>query len=404
MRHTVLGFLCAATVFAYVQRTGLTGSTKAIEAELEFGPETMGVIMGAWYWVYALMQLPAGWVADRVGSRPALLAFAVAWSVLTAAAGLATGFTALLVLWGLMGAAQAGLFPCATKGIGATFAKGEQAFAAGGLAACMALGAAVSQVSSGRLLGPLTWQQILALYAVPGLIWAVAFAAVVPRWAEPAHKPAGAAGGWGKLVTDPQMLILCGQQFCRASAVALFYTWLPRYFQETHHVSKERAGDLAFWPLIVGVAGGMMGGIVSDKLLKWTNNPRVARQGLSGLAMVVCAGLGLVAYQVTDPDVVMALLCVIAFGAMASGVSGYSVAITYGGRRVATVFATMNMSGNIGAGLFPFVVGRLVRHTGDWNHALLVFAGLFAGSAACWAILNPVGTLYGDVDTTEETA
>ena len=51
----------------------------------------------------------------------------------------------------------------------------------GALACCMAGGAALSQYVTGQLLGPLTWQQILVVYAMPGLVWAVAFALVVPR-------------------------------------------------------------------------------------------------------------------------------------------------------------------------------------------------------------------------------
>ena len=46
---------------------------------------------------------------------------------------------------------------------------------------------------------------------------------------------------------------------------------------------------------------------------------------------------------------------------MASGVSAYALAISYGGKRVATVFATMNMSGNLGATVFPIAVGTLDR-------------------------------------------
>jgi len=75
-------------------------------------------------------------------------------------------------------------------------------------------------------------------------------------------------------------------------------------------------------------------------------------------------------------------------------VSAYAVAMAMGGTRVAPVFATMNMAGNVGAGLFPFAVGKIVGATGDWNLTLLLFAGLFAGSAVCWALLNPKGTLF----------
>jgi hypothetical protein len=58
------------------------------------------------------------------------------------------------------------------------------------------------------------------------------------------------------------------------------------------------------------------------------------------------------------------------------------------------VFATMNMSGNLGAAVFPFAVGAVVEATGRWDYALLLFAGMNAGSAVCWALLNPNGTLF----------
>ena len=110
--------------------------------------------------------------------------------------------------------------------------------------------------------------------------------------------------------------------------------------------------------------------------------------------MVICATTAFAAYFVTDTRAAVALLCVGAFCGMAGGVSGYAVAIAYGGKQVATVFATMNMCGNIGAALFPFVVGRMVAATGNWNLALFLFAGLFAADAVIWAILNPKGTLF----------
>ena len=413
MRYTVLGFLCAATVIGYLQRLALSAPTKIIEGELGLGPAGMGTVMATWYWGYALMQLPSGWVADRLGSKPALILFAVAWSSLTALTGFATGFTGLLLLWGLMGCAQAGLFPCATKAVGATFPRTQQAFASGGLAACMALGAAVAQWLTPQLLAGLGWREILMVYAIPGLVWALAFAFIVPSPDAPirtikvepegvaedgaAVPPTPAAPQWSKLVTDGQMQLLCAQQFLRAAAVAFFYTWFPRFLKETRNLTDQEAGELAFWPPLVGMFGGFLGGVFSEWILRRTGNARLARQGMAVAAMTICATVALTSYFVEDTTIAVVLLCVGAFCGMAGGVSGYAVAIAYGGKRVAIVFATMNMSGNVGAGLFPFVVGWLVAFTGDWNLALLLFATLFAADAVCWTFLNPKGTLFNDV-------
>ena len=72
-------------------------------------------------------------------------------------------------------------------------------------------------------------------------------------------------------------------------------------------------------------------------------------------------------YFVADVRSSMVLITLGAFFATFGGVSGYTVAIKFGGRHVATVFSTMNMCGNFGASLFPIAAGWLVAQTGNWN-------------------------------------
>src|SRR5262249_22555120 len=160
------------------------------------------------------------------------------------------------------------------------------AFASGALACCMSLGAALAPMITGQLLGALTWRHIFAAYAVPGLVWAVLYWLIVRRPDEPrpapkpepeepaddwhALPPAPASASrvrWLKLVTDPQMLLLCFQQFLRAGAMVFFYTWFARFLQETKGLSSRDAGELAFWPPFVGAFGGLCGGLISDGLL-----------------------------------------------------------------------------------------------------------------------------------------
>ncbi len=397
MRLTLLAFLCMVTVVAYLQRSALGVPSKAIQGELGLTTEAMGLVWLAWYAGYAAFQLPSGWLADRIGSKAALVLFTVAWSGFTALAGLATGFAEMALLWGLMGSAQAGIFPCATKAIGATFPKTTQAFASGALACCMAGGAALSQAVTGRLFGPLTWQQILAVYAVPGLAWALAFAVLVPRPDAPRRSdPAGATEpfDWTLLFTDRTMLLLCAQQFQRAAATALFFTWFPRLLQEAHRLTPAESGDLATWPLLAGIPGAFLGGALSDWLLRRTGRERLSRSGLSAVMMLLATGVSVTAYFAADAVSVTILVSIAAFCAYVAGPAAYAVAMSMGGTRVAPVFATMNMYGNLGAGFFPFAVGQIVGATADWNLAFLLFAGLFAGSGVCWALLDPRRTLY----------
>jgi MFS family permease len=396
MRYAVLGMLCAAAVIAYVQRSAISVPTQAMQAELAMTERGLGLVMAAWYWGYALFQVPAGLLADRIGSKPALVLYAVLWSLLTGAVGLADDGSGLLALWTLMGCAQAGLFPCAAKAIGAWFPETGRAFASGLLAASMALGAALAPAVTAWLLQSLSWQQTFALYALPGLAWAGLFAAAVPPAREPAPPPVPAGAVGRRMLTSGPMLLLCGQQFLRAAAMAFFFTWFPRFLQETRGVSWLESGELAAWPGAGAMLGGLLGGAASDWLLRRTGSRRLSRQGVAVAGMVCCAALTVAAYFVRDARPAVLLISLGAFLGTFGGVSGYTVAIEFGGRRVGAVFSTMNMCGNVGAGLFPLAVGWLVERHGSWDLVLLLFAAIFAADAVCWALLNPRRPLFED--------
>ena len=154
MRYQVLGFLCVMACIAYIQRSALSVPLAEIANDLRFTDLTkqMGLVQSAWFLGYALLQMPSGWLADRIGSRLALAGFCVLWSVLTLLTGFSTDFNSLIILWFLMGAAQAGAFPCAAKAIGQMFPDNERARASGFLAAGMAIGGALAPLIAGQTL------------------------------------------------------------------------------------------------------------------------------------------------------------------------------------------------------------------------------------------------------------
>jgi MFS family permease len=397
MRYLVLSLLGLVAVIAYVQRLAISVPTKEIQRDVGLTVATMGLVMGCWNWGYALFQLPSGGLADRWGSKPAILLFAVIWSVLTGCVALVRDSTELLAVWSLMGMAQAGVFPCATKAIGAWFPTTGRAFASGVLVSCQALGIALAPLVTAMLLEHLSWRQTFAVYVVPGFAWAVFFALLVPARADAAvrdHRPVD----WSRLVRDRSMLLLCTQQFLRAAAMVFFMTWFPRFLQEIGGMSASEAGRLAAWPGFGAMLGGLLGGAASDWLLRVTGNRRLSRQGVAVVGMVLCAGLVVAAYFVREPAAVVALFSLGAFCGTFGGVNGYSVAIDFGGSRVGAVFGTMNACGSVGAGLFPVAIGWAADRYHNWDVAILAFAGLFAGDAVCWAILNPKRPLFEDDD------
>lgn len=410
-RYQVLAFLCVSAAIAYVQRAALSVPATEIAGDLRFADlaRDMGWIQSTWYLSYGLMQIPSGWVADRLGSRRALAIFSVAWSLATLLTALATDFVSLLVLWGLMGAAQAGAFPCAAKALGRIFPETQRARATGLLACGMTIGGAVAPVLTAMFLEALTpwadalhvdrWRLLLGVYAIPGIVWTAAFLAMISLRKLPATEMTNDVRplvDWSRMLRSLPLTLLCGQQFFRAAGMVFFMTWFPTFLQKTRGVSLLGSGILTTVAGVGGVIGSLTGGFFSDWLLRRTGNSRLSRQGIAVVGMGTCSLLIIGSYFVHEVSHSIALITLGAFCATFGGVSGYTIAISFGGRHVATVFSTMNMFGNLGAALFPVTAGWLVAQTGNWNLILFLFAGVMAIDALCWALLNPQGTLFGD--------
>jgi nitrate/nitrite transporter NarK len=264
------------------------------------------------------------------------------------------------------------------------------------VASSMALGLALAPVVAAWVLRHYTWQDMLGLYVLPGIVWAVAFALIVPGRQAVALPSTPLGESFARMATSPPMLLLCAQQFFRAAAMALFMTWFPRFLQETQGATQDESGRLAMWPGIAGMVGGILGGFVSDLVLTATGSRRLSRQGIAIVGMFACTALALAAYFASDPRGVVLLISLAAFAGTFGGVSGYSVCIDFGGRRVGTVISVMNTCGNVGAGVFPLLVGFLVTLTGNWNFVLPLFAAIFAIDGICWALLNPSRPLFED--------
>jgi MFS family permease len=190
------------------------------------------------------------------------------------------------------------------------------------------------------------------------------------------------------------MWLLCSQQFLRAAAMIFFATWFPTFLQESRHVTVAESGYLTAFAGGGAILGSLLGGIASDRVLVLTGSQRLSRQGLAVCGMIACATLIFTAHFVANTTLAVAVISAGTFCGTFGGVSGYTVAVDFGGRRSATVFSVMNMCGNFGAMLFPLAIGWLVRRTGNWDLALFIFAGIFAVDAVCWALLNPKGPLF----------
>jgi sugar phosphate permease len=428
VRFAVTAWLCMAAVFAYLCRNSLVVAESNLRADLGITESQMGFILGpAFFWTYALAQIPTAWLGERFGSRRCLPAFATAWSIATAAIAFASGFGLLLVSRFGNGIAQAGIFPCSTRTIALWNPQTGRAAASGVLGAAMSVGGAVGAGLTGWMLGYMPAKYIFAILALPGLLWALGFwwwfrerpeehasvnRAECDLIAEGRTAKMSStnqrfdANMWLRLTTSPAAWLICTQQFFRAGGYAFFASWFATYLMETRGVSTAQSGVLTALPLIATVIGSTLGGMTSDAVFRATRSLALARKGLASGSLTLCAGLIFSAFFVADPTAAVLVISCGAFLAAFAAPCAYTVTMDMGGNNVASLFSTMNMIGNFGAGLMPWVVPRfktwieqtpslLAQCDGNsWNAVLVLFAVTYLGAAICWMLLNTSGNVF----------
>src|SRR5205085_2645315 len=185
---------------------------------------------------------------------------------------------------------------------------------------------------------------------------------------------------WLGLFSSPALWWISGQQLFRAAGYMFFTSWFATYLQETRHVSIAHSGFLNMLPLLAVVFGGIMGGALSDWLLKRTGSRRTARQGMGALCMFLCALLIFWAMFIHDTLAAVLVISLGSFFAALAGPCAFAITIDMGGTQIPTVNAMMNMMGNLGAWAFPIVVPKLLKRFGSWDSVLLVFGGCYVAA------------------------
>ena len=414
-RFVVLAGLCAAAALSYVSRNAIAVAESTVRADLGLTKEQSGWVMSAFFISYSVCQIPGAWVGQRFGARRALPAFAIVWSIATAATPLG-GFVNVLAMRVMKGVSQAGLFPICTGMVAKWFPKTGQAFATGALGSFMSVGGAVGAALTGWLVVEIGWRWMFVLYSLPGLLWAAWFwwwfretprehAAVNGTECQliSPELPAASRGDgkspappipWLQLFTSPAMWCICGQQFFRAAGYMFFTSWFATYLQEARGVTILKSGFLTMLPLLAVVVGSMIGGAISDTVLKRTGSRKLARQGVAVVSLGLCAALTLSAYFFADALAAVLIISAGSFFAAVAGPCGYTITIDMGGEHVPTVNSVMNMTGNFGAMLFALAVPLLLGKEQNWNVVLVTFGALYLGSALCWWLLKPEGTVF----------
>jgi ACS family glucarate transporter-like MFS transporter len=378
-------FVIAATfllsVLLYVDRACISTAKDAVVQDLRLTDREWGVVMAAFAFGYALLQTPAGALADRFGGRRILAGVVAFWSMFTGLTAAAWNLASLAVIRFLFGAGEAGAFPGMARVVYSWIPLGERGLVKGINFSGSRLGAALTMPVLPWMIERLGWQASFQVLMGVGFAWA-AFWWLWFRDDPAAHRGVSGAeralilAGRPATMPGPAAALpiramagsstlwrLMGQYFASNFTFFFCLTWLYPYVKATYHLGGVDAGVHAMLPLLAGAAGNVFGGWLVDRLYRagrWALSRRLP--AVAGFAL---ATLGLVASVEQGTALgAVAWLSVAVFGADMTLSPSWAFCIDIGGRHAGAVSGTMNMAGNLGSAVVGLVFPLLVEQFG----------------------------------------
>jgi len=410
-RYKAVAFGVALSFITYIDRVAISQAAPAISAELHLTAIRMGYVFSAFGLTYALLEIPSGWLCDRIGPRKVLMRIVLWWSFFTAATGWAWNFPSLLAARLLFGAGEAGCFPGLAKSFRTWLPPSERPMAEGFKATAARWAAACTPFLLVTLYRVVSWRTAFSIFGAIGTIWAAAF-----YWwyrDDPAEHPAvnsaerallahnrvegcGPLGPtpWRRFLGSRSAWALCVQWFCHYYGFYFYITWLPTYLLKGRGLSLQQGALLAGMPMLSAGAGSLFCGWLATRVARSNADPARTRRMLGYCAYGGASVLLLAFTSIHDTLWAMCVMSLSAFSAEFSGPISWTTVMDLGGRHTGALSAAMNMMGHFGGSVAPAAIGYILETTGyHWTIAFYCSAAIYSAGALCWALIDPVTCL-----------
>ena len=380
---TVAGLLFASGFLNYLDRAILSVALPVIAADLHLGPAAKGVLLSAFFWSYAVMQLPMGWAADRYRLRWLYAGCFTLWSLSCGFTGYVGSLGVLLFMRVLLGIGESIYVPGGVKIVSLAFSIQDRGLALGLMNCGTRAGLAFGGPLIAWLVTSFGWQRSFIILGFGSLFWLVPWLMAYPgndgstkTTAPTIRKTLGAV--------DRNLLGLCLGHIAFSYYWYLFVTWLPDYLVESRQMSLQRAGMYITIPFMVFALSEPLGGWIADRLIAGGRSESTARKLVITVGFLT-SGMLLVAGRVADDKTAVMLIGAASLVGLATGNLYALLASVAPEGAVGTWMGMLNAAGNISGIVAPIVTGLLVSRSGSYYPAFAVAViVLLLGLPAYW--------------------
>ncbi len=412
VRHLLVAATFTLSMLLYVDRIAISTAKQQLSGELGLTDTEFGWTLSAFALGYALLQTPAGALADRFGPRRVIAGIVAAWSLFTALTGAAWSYGSLLVFRFLFGASEAGAYPACARTFYAWLPVGERGFAQGVNFSGSRIGAAFSLPLIATLVAGVGWRPGFLVLGAIGFVWAAAWFAwfrdtpeehpgvsaaerqLIAEGRGPRAATIAAPLTAADLVRSGNMWLAMGQYFASNFTFFFCLTWLFPHLQQTYRLDAFQTGLLAAVPLLGGACGNWVGGWLVDRLYRggdWQRSRQVP--AILGFLLASAGLLGTLAFD--QVGLTVACLTVAIFGADMTLPPSWAFCIDIGRSHAGVVSGTMNMAGNLGSFVTSLAFPYLLVFTGSTVPFFAVGAALNLAAALLWTRARPAFPIVG---------
>ncbi|PNM92045.1 MFS transporter [Achromobacter xylosoxidans] len=383
-RYLIMVMLFITVVINYLDRSNLSIAAPALKDE--FGLDTVheGLILSAFGWTYAAMQIPGGWLVDRVSPRVLYAAALILWSAATFFMGFAGSFVILFVLRLAVGALEAPAYPINNRVVTTWFPEKERATAIGFYTSGQFVGLAFLTPVLAWLQHHYGWHMVFVSTGLLGIVWGVLWYLIYrePRQFKGANaaeieliQKGGGVVDLDKRVTEKKApfnwndlgLVMSQRklwgvylgQFCLTSTLWFFLTWFPTYLVKYRGMDFIKSGFLASVPFLAAFVGVLCSGVLSDFLVRRGATVGLARKLPIILGLLISTSMIGANFTDSTPWVIF-FLALAFFGNGLASITWSLVSALAPVRLLGLTGGVFNFVGNLSSICTPIVIGFLV--------------------------------------------
>ncbi|MHB8815375.1 MAG: MFS transporter [Steroidobacteraceae bacterium] len=407
VRWGIAGLLGTGVLINYCDRIALSVAGPRLEQSFGLSPIQLGVLFSAFFWSYALLQVPAGVLLDGLGVARIGRWSAFLWTVACAATACAGGFAGIFLARVLLGVAEAPSFPANSKATGYWFPRAERGLSTAMFDAATKLSNVIGIPLVAVAIVHFGWRWGFWLVAVLSFGYFLAFrrlyrdpsghhsvtpeqrARLIERGATPEGQHSDSSLRMlGYLLRRRKVWGLSIGFAAYGYCFFFFLTWLPGYLVQTQHMDLLTSGRIAAIPwACASVSGLLVGGRLIDHLIARGHDETRVRRGV--LLAGMCTGVVVVGAMFTTDPVVAIIWISIALSGLAAASpvcwSLPSLIAPKGG--VGTLGGMMNFANNLMGVVAPIVTGYIVSTTRSFADAFAVAGLVLLAGIVSFALL-----------------